>query len=354
MRRGLIAWSKAELPPAVFERRIARTQQAMAAAGLDALVLYTNNTRTAGVSWFVGFIPYWSEGLLVIPRRGTPSLVVGLSKRVQFWLERTSHVPVYNAPRVGAEAGRIIAEIAHAATIGVAELENLPTGAADDMTTAAEGLHLVDATALVQRSRAAAEPSEIALSGAAADIAYRALAGASINSTDIGAVIAAIEREARRFGAEEVYIAAAPDLERSPHLRRIEGEAPLGPTFAVRATVAYKGHWVRMVRTVRREDANLLAEAQGQFAEAVSLLPDTRGFADASSWLVEGCRISQPLEPLAGSVIEEPVALSPGALVSVQASYAISGAPILVGGPALIGHGGDAAALLHQRDFDHV
>lgn len=51
MRRGLIAWSKAELPQAVLEARVERARAAMAEAGLDALLLYTNNTRTAAVSW---------------------------------------------------------------------------------------------------------------------------------------------------------------------------------------------------------------------------------------------------------------------------------------------------------------
>ncbi|MBI3707707.1 MAG: aminopeptidase P family N-terminal domain-containing protein [Proteobacteria bacterium] len=105
MRRGLIAWSRAELPEAVFDRRVERARAAMAAANLDALVLYTNNTRPAGVSWFTGFVPYWSEGLLVLLRAGGPQLVVALSKRVQDWLERTSHAAgVTCAPRVGSEA----------------------------------------------------------------------------------------------------------------------------------------------------------------------------------------------------------------------------------------------------------
>ena len=50
MRRGLISRSKAELPDAVLEARIARLRAAMGAAGLDKLIVYTNNTRPAGVS----------------------------------------------------------------------------------------------------------------------------------------------------------------------------------------------------------------------------------------------------------------------------------------------------------------
>jgi len=353
MRRGLIAWSKSELPSAVFERRIARARHAMAAAGIDALVLYTNNSRTAGVSWFAGFIPYWSEGLLIIPRQGTPALVVGLSRRVQFWLEATSHVPVHNAPRVGTEAGRIIAEGAPGAIVGIVDLNGLPTGVADDMTAAGGGLRLIDATQSVQQLRAAAEPSEIALATAAGRIARRALSLSGADEQEIGPLLATAEREARSLGAEEIYLAAAPDLERSRHLRRIEGQAQLGHSAAVRATVAYKGHWVRMTRTFRVAES-AFSEARNRFADAVAMLPDPKGFAAASSWLIEGCRTAQPLEPLAGSLVSEPVVLPPGALVSVQASYEIRGAPILIAAPALLGHGGEAAALLCQPDFAHA
>ena len=63
-------------------------------------------------------------------------------------------------------------------------------------------------------------------------------------------IACASESEARQLGAEEIYIAAAPDLERDTRFRRIEGEAALGKIFALRATVAYKGLWIRLVRSV--------------------------------------------------------------------------------------------------------
>ena len=69
MRRGLIARSHVELPDAVFDARLDRVRAAMREAKLDALVVYTNNTRPAGVSWLAGFVPYWSEAVLVVPRR---------------------------------------------------------------------------------------------------------------------------------------------------------------------------------------------------------------------------------------------------------------------------------------------
>src|SRR5271156_1837303 len=67
MRRGLIARSPVELPDAVFDARLGRVRAAMQAAQLDALVVYPSEARPAGASWLVGFVPYWSEAVLVLP-----------------------------------------------------------------------------------------------------------------------------------------------------------------------------------------------------------------------------------------------------------------------------------------------
>jgi hypothetical protein len=199
---------------------------------------------------------------------------------------------------------------------------------------------LRDATALFARLRAVADPAEIALATRAASIARHALA--SVSGSSLAEVVAAAEREARMLGAEEVYLAAAPDLARDRRLARPEGGIELGATFALRATVAYKGTWVRLVRSFG-EDGEAAAV---RFAAAVAQLPDERGFAGMRSWLVEGCRTVQPLEPLMGSRMVVPAPPVPRALVSVQASLEVDRRVVLVGAPALIGAVGEAASLL--------
>ena len=164
-------------------------------------------------------------------------------------------------------------------------------------------------------------------------------------------MIAAADREARSLGAEEVYVAAAPDLARDQRLRRMEGnETRLGTTFALRATVAYRGTWIRLVRTFALPD--LVDEAARILAAAAARLPDAGGFAGFTSWLVEGCRIAQPLEPLAGLRVNARDGLPPGALVSVQGRLELDGGSVLVGAPALIGAPGEAASLLLHPSFD--
>jgi len=348
MRRGLISRSPVELPDAAFDARLDRVRAAMAKAGFDVIVAYTNNTRTAAVSWLVGFVPYWSEALLVVPGQGAPYLVAALSFRVKPWIERVSRIgEVLHTPRVGLKAAQQIAAAKADAAVGIVDFDGLPAGIAGDMREGGPALALRDAGALFAALRAKADPPEIALATKAAAIAHRALA--ALDGATLGEMIGSVELEARSLGAEEIYIAAAPDLDRDIRLMRVEGSATPGRCFALRATVAYKGSWVRLVRTIGDDDA--AKQGAARFAQAVAQLPGDRGFADFRTWLVEGCRMAQPLDPLMGSRLDESNAPPPGALVSVQGALAIDGRAVLVGAPALIGQPGEAASLIADPLF---
>ena len=342
MRRGLIARSKTELPDAVFDARLERLRAAM--RELDALLVYTNNTRPAAVSWLAGFVPYWSEAMLVVPGNGLPVLVVALTFRVKPWIERTSRVAeVINAPRVGIEAARLIAGRKADAAVGVVDFDHLPLGIADDLGEAGPRLAMSDASDLFAVVRAPADPAEIMLTARASSIAATALSRIEPRS-GANEIVAAVEADARRNGAEEVYVAMAPDLAVDHRLLRVEGEPALGRRFSVRASVAYKGSWVRRVVTVDRDGA-VSDDAEAVFADAVARLPSDCALSQFSAFLVEGHRIAQPLEPLIGSGVAAPRPPVAGAVVSVQARIEADGRPVLLGAPALVGASGEVASI---------
>src|SRR5262249_7521960 len=159
MRRGLISRSKAELPDAVLDARIARVRAAMGEAGLDALLLYTNNTRAAGVSWLTGFVPYWSEALLVVPRDREPVLVAAHRSRVRGWRRGRSRVAEgVHGPRVGFEAASMIAAWKADAALGIVDLDGLAAGIVDDLRRGGPRLALSDTTPLFAPLRAQADP----------------------------------------------------------------------------------------------------------------------------------------------------------------------------------------------------
>jgi hypothetical protein len=277
-------------------------------------------------------------------------MVVGLSNRVQDWIARNAHVEtVLHSPRLGVEAAKLIGSNA---VVAVPDLDQLAAGIVAGLTDQ-PGVVLVDGTALLESVRGVADPAQLALTSRAATIAQRALAKADGTARDAGVLISDIDGEARRLGAEEVFLAVAADLERDARLVRLEGPKPLGRIFAVRISVAYKGVWVRMIRTLTTDAAlsEAVASAVEQFAGAVSSLPRTDALAGFASFLIEGCRTTTPLEALQGTMIADPLPLAPGMIVTVQATIAAGGAKILVGAPVLLGRKNETAALLVVPSF---
>ena len=338
MRRGLISWSKDELPETLLDGRVAALQAAMAGAGLDAIVAYTTPARAAAVSWLAGFVPYWNQGLMVVPRQGRPILVSALSNRVNGWMRRNAHVAdVMNSPHIGSEAGKFLMSHAGKGNVGVVDLPHLPAVVIEDI--AAEGHTIADASALFRAVRVVADPADIALHERAAEIARSALAACDPRERDASRLVSRIDGEARRLGAEEVYPAVAVDLAKSFGMIRLEKAVELGDFSAIRISVAYKGAWVRLTKTMVREDGvrSQIDSAEKAFADLAAKLPDTSALATNATWLVEGTRTALPLEPLAGSMIDDGEPILPGSIVSVSATLDVGGAPIMVGAPFLVG-----------------
>jgi hypothetical protein len=225
----------------------------------------------------------------------------------------------------------------------VVDFDHLSAGIADDLREAGPRLTLLNASDLFALLRARADPADIMLTARASLIAASALSRTD-RCRGGSEVVAAVEGEARRLGAEEIYVAVAPDLARERRLVRIEGEAALGRRFAVRASIAYKGSWVRRIVTVEGDCVGTGA-SDAAFADAVAQLPSDRALSQFSSFLVEGCQTAQPLEALMGSRVASPRPPVAGSVVSVQACIEVDGLPVLVGAPALIGASGEAASV---------
>jgi hypothetical protein len=161
MRRGLMGWNAEELPVAVLQARLARLRTAMAKAGMDAFVLYTNNTRPAAVAHVTGFTPYWSDALMLVPRTGAPVFATALSKRVSEWIRTTDPLSeIVNTPRPGALMGERLAQDASVKRVGVLEYDTLPAGLAGDMAAAAPTVAWADGTALFSGLRREVDDAE--------------------------------------------------------------------------------------------------------------------------------------------------------------------------------------------------
>jgi hypothetical protein len=332
MRRGLMAWDPQELPEAALAGRLARLRAAMQREKLDAFLIYTNLVRPSAVNWLTGFTPYWSEGALLVLREGVPTFATALSKRVASWMRSTDPVSeIVNAPRPGKLLGERLAA-AGCRRVGVLELDALPSGLYDDVVGAAPSVELTDASAAFAAIRRRIDDAERRLIMRADALAAAALDQLDIAAAgDAGALAGQVEQHARLAGAEEAYIAVAPDLAADRRLIRIARPAPLGNRFAVRASIAYKGAWVRRTRTFARDGA-------GRHA-----------VEPANAWLDETCRAIDPAKPLAGQVETRVDALSGTALDSWMAEACIGSYPLQVvaasGSPAVQQTPGDNAVL---------
>lgn len=348
MRRGLMGWNAEELPVAALEARLVKLRAAMAKAGMDAFVIYTNNTRPSAVAYVTGFTPYWSDALMLIGKTGAPVFATALSKRVSEWIRTTDPLSeIVNTPRPGALMGERLAKDATAKRVGVLEYDMLPAGLAHDMAEAAPAVEWSDGTTLFAGLRRETDAPERGLLACADTIAVAALREAETGkAADAGTLAGLIEQNARLAGAEEAYIAVASDLAADRRLNRTSQPTPLADRFAVRASVAYKGCWVRRIRTFAKDGSAAKADAwlggialepgqpvAAQLAAKVRELPG----AALTGWMAESCTGSYPLSAVASSRMtagEAPVA---NQFVVLTVELTLGGAPWIGAVPLIVG-----------------
>jgi hypothetical protein len=353
MRRGLMAWDENELPRGVLGERIAGLRTVMTRAGLDGFVLYTNLVQPSAVTYLTGFTPYWSDGLLLVPKSGAPVFATALSKRVANWIASTNPLSqIVNTPRPGGAVGaRLAADGCR--RVGVLELDRLPGGLYDEIVDAAPTVELVDGSAAFASLRQRIDGAERGLIARADAIAVAALALVDpARATDAGAVAGLVEKQARLQGAEEAYIAVAPNLAAEARMIRVSGPQPLADRFALRASVAYKGSWVRRTRSFARDQTGrqALARADAWFEELVSstaagcslgahitarlgALPS----GTISNWMAESPIGSYPLQAIASSRTSDPHGAPAGGFMVLSVELAIDATPWLGAAPVFVG-----------------
>jgi hypothetical protein len=157
-----------------------------------------------------------------------------------------------------------------------------------------------------------------------------------------------IEKHARLAGAEEAYIAIAPDLAADRRLNRLSKPVPLAERFAVRASIAYKGAWVRRTRTFARDDSAAKAEAwldgvarsfeagKPIAAQLAARINELTG-ATLQSWMAESCTGSYPLTVVASSRAPRKDTPVDGQFLVLTIELTLDGAPWIGAAPLIVG-----------------
>ena len=346
MRRGLMSWSLQEMPVAALDKRVARLQAAMRAENMGAVLAYTSFAQPSAVHWLTNFTPYWSEALAVVLPEGAPVLLASLTKRVHLWIKEVSHLAdVLMAPRLGADAVAFLADkTAPGQRIGIVGMDSLPWSVANPLFSAMPADKLVDASAMFAALRQPGDSYEHALFDKAASIAANAFQAVPAQAQKVSEVTAAIEASARLAGAEELLMRFAPDLSKSVVLQRMEGDASLGTTWAVEASVAYKGVWVRLGRSMASGVAPASWSAANQWFDKAS---KTAGAAlsgpsndQAPGELISGCLEASmgvhPLSVIAAKGIAPVFALPKGTQAVLSAQLALADGHWYRAGPVVV------------------
>jgi Creatinase/Prolidase N-terminal domain len=316
MRRGLMAWDSDEIPIAALRRRVERLQTALVQANQDAIILYTNFVRSGAVSYLTAFSPYWADGVLLVSQQGDPVFATTLSKRVGSWIQSVKPIgELINTPTPAKALAERLATQSKMRRVAVLELDNFPSGLYGELAAALPDVEIVDGSESFAAARSTLDTVERRLLENADVIAKNALEHLT-GHADVGAAVGAAEIHARLRGAEEVYVAIGPDLDADRRFIRLSGPRPLGRRFAIRATVAYKGTWVRRIKTYSRDNGDRTAIGRAdawfeallpsidaswspheQIGAAVATLPD----AQLVSWIAEASVGTNPLAVVASS-----------------------------------------------------
>ncbi len=349
MRRGLISWSRDEVPASVLEARLARLQSKMREMDLSAVLVYTSFARPSAVAWLTHFVPYWNEGLLVVQPAGPPTLLAAFSKRMHGWIRSVSHVgEVQSVSNLGRAAADVLERLPGKTSIGVLELDSLPWSVAEPLLSSSRGKALTDASALFAAIRQPADDTEIKLAQRAADIAVKALATIPPGAVRASQLAAAAERSARLDGAEEVLPRVAPDLATGTALRRLEGELTLGGRYAVELSVAYKAAWVRVARCFSANAPQSWLDAHRWTADWATGIAGVGGGPPPGAiafWTLEACVGSQPFT-VVGSAIGPRGTVAAGTLASYSIQLQLPDGPWLASGPVVLGGAGPGRLLL--------
>jgi Xaa-Pro aminopeptidase len=236
MKRGLITWDKAELPPSVFEARLVRARASLAKHDLPALLVYSDVWRSTEGRHLTNYMPYWNRSLIVIPGEQAPVLLCGLSPRVYPWIKSvTIFEEIRPASKLVPTLMQLCAERGWT-KLGVLDLPRLPHEVfipleASSVEAFDVKLDLTDEAEIAMQRRAAKMAREI--------LTVELPKGVGLTDYQFSGLL---ERAFRRAGAEDLVLL----FSTGDSVPRPARGAMLDHQFSVAVALEYRGHWARV------------------------------------------------------------------------------------------------------------
>jgi Xaa-Pro aminopeptidase len=238
MKRGLITWDKAELPPSVFEARLQKARAALAKRDLPALLVYSDVWRSNEARHLTNFMPYWNRSLIVIPREQAPVLLCGLSPRAYPWIKS---VTVFEEIRPASKLVPTLLQLCAErgwTKLGVLDLPRLPHEIYSPLEVSSVEafdvkLDLTDDAEIAMHQRADQMAREI--------LTAELPKGVGLTDYQFSGLL---ERAFRRAGAEDLVLLFSTG-DSAPHPAR---GAMLGDKYSAAVALEYRGHWARVTQ----------------------------------------------------------------------------------------------------------
>ena len=322
MKRGLIGWSHDEISPATFEARIETFRALTRRDGVPAVVVYSDVWRSNEVRWLSNFMPYWNRSLLVVPSTGAPTLICGLSPRVYPWIRSVTTLDDIRPGKNIVQRLDALAAEQRWPVVGVLDLERLPHDLHAELSRARVMLSDVDAGTLFARG----DTAEHKMRQRAARLARGHLDHVtSLNAPTLDSeVVARLERDLRRAGAEDLVIWCSDGF----HAPRPASAVRLEPPFSVVVAVEYRGHWAQVGRVVGAE--SVVTAAREAFEQRIG---DLRSSG-------EPVTVRTLSGPYPFEAIDPDRPMLEGTVVSVHAEHVHSGRRLFYGDTCVVRAGG--------------
>jgi len=228
-----------EIPPEVFEQRLAGIRRIMAAKNVPAAVVYSELWRSNPARFFSNYMPYFNRALLIIPADLPVTLLCGLSPRVYGWIRSVTTIEDVRPAANFAQPLLDLAAESGWARIGILDFPQFPF----DLNRAIKAVNLeivniadvplCDDNELAMRRKAVAMAREV----------LEAELNAGVGRTDYE-VVGRLERLFRRAGVEDLITL----LTNGSSAPAPATGARLEPNYSVSLALEYRGHWVRISR----------------------------------------------------------------------------------------------------------
>jgi Xaa-Pro aminopeptidase len=253
LKHGGLFWDREFTTPEACKRRFRRVQQAVAQSGDEAWLVFGDVQRHGNLVFVSNFLPRVRSALAFVPRDGAPVLLANIGLRdvpaakTITWVEDVR--PFGRLPKE--LVGLLEQQGLTTARIGACGFdESLPVTEWEAIEKGLPDIHWTSRDSDMQKLRAAKEDWEIAAMRRSTDTATVALAvapkllrpGASLRQ-----VIAAIDLEARRQGAEDArYLIGIG----GGHLRPVDDRTlAAGDVVTLYMTIEAQRYWAEAART---------------------------------------------------------------------------------------------------------